>query len=159
MNDHGVDVVPPLEVGELSIEDCLDIAMWQAPGPWTVEDSLKAPRPDEGYWAVRDSVGKLVGYCCFGEKARPLGLPAEPGTLDVALGLSPALSGHGVSRLLAAAVVDRAREVADHRRLRCAVASWNAIGRHTTEAAGFRLVGTHEVKGGRSAVSYSVYEM
>ncbi len=159
MTDHAGDLVPPLRVSELSIEDCLDMAMWRAPGPWTVEDSLQAPRPDEGYWAVRDGAGRLVGYCCFGEKARPLGLPAGPGTLDVALGLDPALSGHGVSRLLAAAVVDRAREVAEQRRLRCAVASWNAVARHTTEAAGFRLVGTHEVKGGSAAVPYFIYEM
>ena len=159
MTDHGSDVVPPLHVSELTIEDGLDIAMWRAPGPWTVEDSLKPPQPDEGYWAVRDAADTLVGYCCFGEKARPPGLPAKPGTLDVALGLDPTLSGQGMSRLLAAAVVDRGREVADHRTLRCAVASWNAVGRHTTEAAGFAWVGTHEVKGGRTVVTYDVYQM
>lgn len=159
MTDHGSTVVAPLKVGELSIEDGLDIAMWRAPGPWTVEDSLRAPRPDEGFWAVRDAAGALVGYCCFGEKARPLGLPAKPGTLDVALGLDPALSGHGFSRLLATAVVERGREVAEARRLRCAVASWNAIGRHTTEFAGFELVGTHEVTAGRAVVEYHLYEM
>ncbi len=159
MADDVAAVAPPLRVTELTIDDGLDMAMWRAPGPWTVEDSLLAPRPDEGYWAVRDAVGQLVGYCCFGEKARPVGLPAKAGTLDVALGLDPSRSGHGLSRLLANAVVERAREVADERTLRCAVASWNAIGRHTTEAAGFRLVGTHEVKGASRVVSYHVYEM
>jgi GNAT superfamily N-acetyltransferase len=159
MTDHDTSVVVPLRVDELSIEDGLDIAMWRAPGPWAVEDSLRSPRPDEGFWAVRDDAGKLVGYCCFGAKARPLGLPAKPGTLDVALGLDPALSGLGVSRHLASAVIERGRQVADDRRLRCAVASWNAIGRHTTEAAGFELVGTHEIKGGSGAVIYHVYEM
>lgn len=159
MTDHGSHVVPPLRVSELTIEDGLDMAMWRAPGPWTVEDSLKPPQPDEGYWAVRDAEDKLVGYCCFGEKARPLGLPAKLGTLDVALGLDPTMSGHGVSRLLAAAVVEHGREVADNRTLRCAVASWNAVGRHTTEAAGFTFVGTHEVKGGSAVVTYHVYEM
>ena len=159
MSEHHLDVAAPLRLSELTIEDGLDIAMWRAPGPWTVEDSLLAPRPDEGYWAVRDADNQLVGYCCFGEKARPLGLPAKVGTLDVALGLDPSRIGHGLSRLLATAVIERGREVADERTLRCAVASWNAIGRHTTEATGFQLVGTHEVKGGSRVVSYQVYEM
>lgn len=159
MDQTSAEIVPPLRVDTLTIEDGLDIAMWRAPGPWTVEDSLVAPQPDEGYWAVRDDVGQLVGYCCFCEKARPLGLPAKAGTLDVALGIDPGRSGHGVSRTFATAVVDRGREVAAERTLRCAVASWNAVGRHTTEAAGFRLVGTHEVTGGRTVATYQVYEM
>ena len=96
MTDYRPDVAAPLRVSELTIEDGLDIAMWRAPGPWTVEDSLLAPRPDEGYWAVRDAANQLVGYCCFGEKARPLGLPAKVGTLDVALGLDPSRIGHGL---------------------------------------------------------------
>ena len=71
------DTLPaaPYRVDELSIEDGLDIAMWRTPGPWAVEDSLTSPRPDEGYWAVRSANNALVGYCVFGEKARPLGLP------------------------------------------------------------------------------------
>lgn len=159
MADSATTVTPPLRVDELTIEDGLDIAMWRAPGPWAVEDSLTAPRPDEGFWAVRDAGGRLVGYCCFGEKARPIGLPAQAGTLDVALGLDPSLGGQGVSRSFSAAVVERGREVADERRLRCAVASWNTAGRHTTEAAGFREVARHEVTGGRSVTTYHVYEM
>ncbi|MGV1008948.1 MAG: GNAT family N-acetyltransferase [Dermatophilaceae bacterium] len=159
MSHDRLDVKPPLRVRELTIDHGLDIAMWRAPGPWTVEDSLKAPQPDEGYWAVCDADGTLVGYCCFGEKARPPGLAERPGTLDVALGLDPARFGQGVSRLLASAAVERGRQVADHRTLRCAVASWNAVGRHTTEAAGFVAVGSHEVKGGSTVVSYTVYEM
>lgn len=159
MDQRSPEIVPPLRVDTLSIEDGLDIAMWRAPGPWTVEDSLVAPQPDEGYWAVRDDVGHLVGYCCFGEKARPLGLPAKVGTLDVALGIDPGRSGQGESRTFATAVVEHGREVAGERTLRCAVASWNAVGRHTAEAAGFRLVGTHEVTGGQTVATYQVYEM
>jgi GNAT superfamily N-acetyltransferase len=86
-------------------------------------------------------------------------MPAAIGTLDVALGLDPALAGHGVSRLLADAVVERARAVAETRKLRCAVASWNVVGRHTTEATGFTLVGEHRVTGASTVVDYLVYEM
>lgn len=152
-------VTTALRVDALTIEDGLDIAMWRSPGPWTVQDSLMAPRPDEGYWAVRDGAGRLVGYCCFGEQARPVGLPGTPGTLDVALGIDPSLAGQGISRTFAAAVIDHGRSVAQERMLRTAVPAWNRVGRHTTEAAGFRLVGTHEVTGGRSAVTYNLYQM
>lgn len=85
--------VAPYTVAELSIEDGMDIAMWRTPGPWAVQDSLQSPKPDEGYWAVRDAKNQLIGYCCFGETAIPLRLEREPGTLDVALGISPASLG------------------------------------------------------------------
>jgi RimJ/RimL family protein N-acetyltransferase len=153
------DPAGPFRVDELTIEDGLDIAMWRTPGPWAVEDALTAPRADEGYWAVRSADEQLLGYCCFGEKARPLGLAAAPNTLDVALGISPQNAGRGLSREFAKTVIGHSRAVADGRTLRCAVASWNARGRHTAEASGFKLVGMHEVKGGRTVMSYYVYEM
>ena len=151
--------VLPYSVGELSIEDGLDIAMWKTPGPWTVEDSLEPPRADEGYWGVRDAQGTLIGFCCFGEAARVPGLAGSPSVLDVALGLRPDLTGHGLSREFAAAVIDHARSIAEDRSLRCVVAEWNQVGRRITEAVGFRLTGHHEVKGGAAITSYFVYQM
>lgn len=149
----------PYGVTPLTIEDGLDIAMWRTPGPWAVQDALEPPRDDEGYWAVRDAHGDLIGYCCFGEAARPSGLRAEPGKLDVALGLAPMLTGRHLSRDFATTVVDRAKQIAEGRTVRCAVASWNTAGRRTTESAGFTLRGVHEVQGGASVVSYFVYEI
>lgn len=151
--------VAPYHVSKMSIEDGLDIAMWPTPGPWAVEDSLQTPRDDQGYWAVRDAKDLLIGYCCFDEAARPLGLGAKAGMLDVALGLSPTLTGRNLSRDFAATVVERARSVAEGRGLRCAVASWNAVGRHIAESVGFKLSGVHEVKGGSAVMSYFFYQM
>lgn len=155
--------VAPYRVTELSIEDGLDIAMWRTPGPWAVQDSLEAPQPDEGYWAVRDSEDRLIGYCCFGEKARPVGLEAAAAKLDVALGLAPQFTGRHLSRDFAQAVVDHARDVAhdvgDDRRLRCVVPAWNAVGRHTAESVGFRLSGMREQRGGSTVSMFYVYEM
>lgn len=151
--------VPPYRVTELSIDDGLDIAMWRTPGPWTVQDSLAAPRPDEGYWAVRDAADTLIGFCCFGEAARPPGLAASAGKLDVALGLAPQYAGRRLSRDFAQTVIDRAREIAEGRDIRCAVASWNAVGRHTAEAVGFKVTGIHERRGGSDVMSYRVYEL
>lgn len=149
----------PYRVGELSIEDGLDIAMWRTPGPWAVQDSLEAPRPDEGYWAVRDAKNSLIGYCCFGEAARPLGLAANGAKLDVALGLAPQHAGRHLSRDFAQTVVNRARDIAEGREIRCAVAEWNAVGRHTAESVGFKVKEIREVTGGADVMNYFVYQL
>ncbi len=159
MSTDAANPVTPYSVSVLTIDDAMDIAMWRTPGPWHVEDSLEPPRADEGYWAVRDSENKLIGYCCFGETARPLGLAAAPGKLDVALGLDPRYAGRHLSGDFAEAVVSHAREVADSRGLRCAIHDWNAQGRHTATAVGFKMIGQHEVTGGRQTITYFVYEM
>ncbi len=151
--------VAPYHVGELSIEDGLDIAMWRTPGPWAVQDSLEAPRPDEGYWAVRDDEGALIGYCCFGEAARPIGLPAHPDRLDCALGLAPQYTGRHLSRDFAQTVINRARSISEGRVIRTSVAAWNAVGRHTAESVGFKVTGVHEVRGSSNVTTYYVYEL
>lgn len=148
---------PPLKVGKLSIEDGMTLAMWTAPGPWSVNDSLEAPEPDEGYWAVRDADDELVGYCCFGESARPPGLSGDPSRVDVALGLRPDLVGHGLGDQLAQTVVEHARNVAAGRTLRTAVGEWNHAGRRAAEKAGFKVSGYHEVPGGAAVSSYLVF--
>lgn len=155
---HGAATVAlPLKVGQLSIEDGMELAMWRTPGPWAVNDSLEAPEPDEGYWAVRAADDELVGYCCFGEAARPPGLRSDPAKLDVALGLRPDLIGHHLSHDLSEAVVSHALTVAAGRKLRTAVAAWNDVGRKSAERAGFKVTGAHEVPGGAAVSSYLVY--
>jgi len=151
--------VSPYRVTELSVEDGMDIAMWKTPGPWRIQDSLETPRPDEGYWAVRDATDRLIGFCCFGEDARVPGLAGSSKLLDVALGLAPELTGRRLSKEFAAAVVAHARKVAEDRKLRCVVAAWNVVGRHTAENVGFHVTGFHEIRGGATTASYFVFEM
>jgi [ribosomal protein S18]-alanine N-acetyltransferase len=150
-------VTPPYRVDALSIEDGMDMAMWPYPGPWAVYDSLEAPRSDEGWWAVRDAEGALVGFCCFGEAARVPGLPEDPARLDVALGLRPDLVGRGLGPAFVGTVVEHAERVADGRRLRCVVPIWNEAGRRAAETAGFVVAGAHEVPGGAPVASYLVF--
>jgi len=147
----------PFAVEELSIEDGMDLAMWQTPGPWSVNDQLEAPRPDEGYWAIRDREGVLVGYCCFGEAARVPGLASDPTMLDVAIGLRPDLVGHGLSEELARTGVEHASLVAGDRKLRSVVAQENAAGRRAAQKAGFRVSGAHEIAGGALVSSYLIF--
>jgi len=152
-----LDVMPPYAVRQLTIEDGMEIAMWRYPGAWAVYDSLEPPRPDEGYWAVEDAEGRLVGFCCFGEPARVPGLDAAPGVLDVAIGMRPELMGKGYGDDFARAVVDYTHAVANGRRLRCVVAEWNAPGRRAAEAAGFTAAAEHEVESGNTAKRYTVF--
>jgi ribosomal-protein-alanine N-acetyltransferase len=144
-------------VRQLTIEDGMEIAMWRYPGPWAVYDALEPPRPDEGYWAVEDAGGGLVGFCCFGEPARAPGIEAQSGLLDVAIGLRPDLVGRGSGEAFARAVVDHAHAVAQGRRLRCVVPEWNGPGRRAAEAAGFASSGWHEIGSGSDARRYVVF--
>ncbi len=157
--DPAAGPVAPYRVTALSIEDGMDIAMWPTPGPWAVQDALQPPRPDEGYWTVRDAADALIGYCCLGEAARPPGMDASPTLLDVALGLAPRFTGRRLSREFAATVVQHARAVAEERRLRCSVAGWNTVGKRTAEAVGFRSVGVHEAATGAATEFYFVFQM
>ena len=147
----------PYIVDSLSIEDGMTMAMWQYPGPWGVADALEAPRPDEGYRAVRDAHGDPIGFCCLGEAARVPGLMGAPNHLDVALGLRPDLVGQGLSREFARTVVDHALEVAEGRWLRCVVAEWNEAGRRAAEHVGFKVSGVHRVPGGGAVGTYMVF--
>jgi RimJ/RimL family protein N-acetyltransferase len=150
-------VSPPYHIDQLSIEDGMAIATWRAPGPWAVNDALEPPRRDEGYWAISDRIGQLVGYCCFGEAARVPGLSAQPATLDVAFGLRPDLVGRRLSAGVARAVVEHAHRVAEGAGLRCVVALWNEPGRRATETAGFKVSGAHDIPGAGPASSYLVF--
>ena len=139
----------PLRVRALTIDDGMDIAMWRYPGAWAVYDALETPQPDQGYWAVCDTDDRLVGFCCLGDAARPAGLDAAPGVLDVAIGIRPELTGHGLGTALGQAAVAYAAQVSDGRRIRCAVRDWNDRGLDAARAAGFEPAGEHEVAGQR----------
>jgi ribosomal-protein-alanine N-acetyltransferase len=134
-----------MKVRQLTIEDGMEIAMWHYPGAWAVYDALEAPQADEGYWAVTGSDDQLVGFCCLGDAARPAGLEHEPGTLDVAIGIRPDLTGQGLGSELGKVAVDYAQSVSDGRRLRCALPEWNERGLETARAAGFVPVGEHTI--------------
>jgi enoyl-CoA hydratase len=135
------DPVPPFRIRELTVEDGMDLAGWSRPGAWGIEDALERPAPDEGYRAVVDSEGHLLGYCCLGAAARVPGVPRDSSVVDVAVGIRPELAGRGWSTELGRAAVEYAASVAADRRLRSTVPEWNTAGRRAAELAGFSLVG------------------
>ncbi len=135
------DPVPPFRVRQLTIEDGLAVASWSSPGAWRIEDSLEAPEPDEGYWAVVDSADHLLGFCCLGAAARVPGQPEDEWVLDVAIGIRPQLAGRGWGGDLGRAAVAYARSVSLDRRVRTTVPDWNTAGGHTARHAGFTRLG------------------
>ena len=93
----------PLQVRQLSIEDGLALAMSPTPGAWHIEDG--GQMPDEGYRAVVDAEGSLLGHCCFGEAARVTGAPSHPTVLDVSIGVRPGYAGRGWGASLGRAAI------------------------------------------------------
>ncbi|MBK6871447.1 MAG: GNAT family N-acetyltransferase [Kineosporiaceae bacterium] len=134
--------VPPFHLRQLTIEDGLDLAASPQPGAWQVYDAMQPFPADEGYRAVVDSEGSLLGYCCLGEAARVPGAGGTPVVLDVAIGIRPQLSGKGWGAALGRAAIEYARSVAADRRLRTTVPEWNTVGLRVAEQSGFTPVTT-----------------
>lgn len=130
------------------------MASWAYPGPWSVYDVTGPVDPAEGFWAVVDDNGDVAGFACFGVEARVPGLEERPGVLDVGVGMRPELTGRGLGRQFAGAVLDHGRAVSGISRLRAVVQDWNERSRRLLLGLGFEETGEHHVGEAR----YVVYE-
>ena len=130
------------------------MASWSYPGPWSVYDVTGPLDPAEGYWAVLGDGDEVVGFACFGVEARVPGLEERPGVLDVGVGMRPELTGRGLGREFAQAVLDHGRALTSATTLRAVVQEWNARSRRLLENLGFAQTGTHPV----GDLVYAVYE-
>jgi [ribosomal protein S18]-alanine N-acetyltransferase len=133
------------QVRPLTAEHGEQIALWRYPGPWAIYDPTGRLDPAEGYWAVVDASGDLVGFACFGVEARIPGIEEQHGTIDVGVGIRPDLTGQGRGREFSEAVLAHARQVAGAGRFRAVVQSWNQRSIRLLEALGFEQTGTHDV--------------
>jgi ribosomal-protein-alanine N-acetyltransferase len=138
----------------LSADQGAAMARWRYPGPWAVYDSTGPIDPAEGFSAVVDGDGEVVGFACFGVEARVPGFAETPGVLDVGVGMRPDLTGQGRGREFAQAVLDHGPAVTGLARLRAVVQDWNTRSRRLLENLGFVQTGHHDV----AEVRYVVYE-
>ncbi|GAB2914268.1 hypothetical protein GCM10027047_10330 [Rhodococcus aerolatus] len=109
------------------------LATWVYPPPW---DHYSHDRVDpavflrrgggEGYHPPVDDDGTLVGFSVLGAEARIPAQAAEPGTVDLGIGVRPDLTGRGVGTALLARGVELARTRPGSRRVRVVVATDNA---------------------------------
>lgn len=144
------------QVRPLTAEHGEQIALWRYPGPWAIYDPTGRIDPAEGYWAVVDDAGELVGFACFGVEARVPGLEERAGTLDVGVGIRPDLTGQGRGQEFSEAVLAHARDLAGATRFRAAVQDWNERSLRLLKALGFERTGTHAVPSQRK--TYVVME-
>lgn len=105
--------------------------------------------PTYQYFAVTDSTGRLLGYCCFGVDARVPGREyPEDGSLDVGVGLRPDLTGSGLGAAFLAAVLEHGRREFNPAAFRTTVAAFNERSRRMCARAGFRPVQRFSRAGG-----------
>ena len=130
-------------VRPLTPDDGEAIAGWRYPGPWATYD-LTEGVADEGFWAVVDEGGTLIGFLTLGREARVPGLDEDAALLDVGVGMRPDLVGHGLGEQFGTAVLAHAAGTGAHR-LRAVVQDWNQRSLALCRRLGFTETGEHHV--------------
>ncbi len=108
--------------------------------------------PADGFFAVADDDGRLAGFCCVGAEARVPGLVAEPGVLDIGVGMAPEPVGQGNGEVFGRTVL----EFFGHSRLRAVVQEWNERSLRLTRKLGFVPAGRHVCVQNGQSVEYVV---
>lgn len=94
--------------------------------------------PVNGYHAITDEQGELVGFCCFGPDARVPGGEYADDALDIGAGMRPDLTGQGMGANFIAAIADFGQERYNPPACRATVAAFNHRSISACEHAGFR---------------------
>jgi ribosomal-protein-alanine N-acetyltransferase len=140
----------PWHFAQLTESQARDITTWEYAPPYDLynatndqEELDELLNRDSPYYGVTDDQGKLIGFFCFNETARvPAGhrarAYAEPGALDLGLGLRPDLTGKGLGLPFVLAGIDFARSTFAPALFRLTVATFNARAMRVYERAGFR---------------------
>lgn len=146
-------------IRDITRDDALDISSWRYPEPYSLYDSS----PDEveqlldpvnGYFAVVDERGALVGFGCFGHDARVPGGTYDDDAVDWGTGMRPALTGQGRGLGLMQLICDEARRRWPDRPLRTTVAAFNERSQSVVRALGFREVDIFRNPSGREFVIF-----
>lgn len=126
----------------LTDADAEQVASWRYGPPFDLYDSdgkpAELPRPDEhgwGYYATHDEQG-VVAFVCFGPQGRVPGQVAEPGLVDVGMGVRPDAVSQGVARSLVDDLLAFARQRFAARGVRTAVAAFNERSLRLCRSAG-----------------------
>ena len=96
--------------------------------------------PANAYHTIVDEGGCLAAYCCFGPDARVPGAEYGAPALDVGLGLHPDLTGQGLGRAFALAVLRFGELEFAPAAFRVTVAEFNERALRVWKATGFQTV-------------------
>ncbi len=131
---RALDGLLPLRFSPMDTEAARAIFTWRYEAPYDVynldvDDEEQVVScfvdPANAYHAIADNGGALVAYCCFGLEARVPGGDYGLSALDVGLGVRPDLTGQGLGRAFADAVLRFAGKEIECTGFRVTVAEFN----------------------------------
>lgn len=146
----------PFHVAPLTVADAHAILSWQYDEPYAIYNMGSAEKgapevmldvqfllePRNGHYAVRDAIGELAGFCCFGEEARVPGGDYSQAALDIGYGMRPALTGQGRGSTFLATILAFAGQEYEPILLRATIAAFNGRSTRVFAKAGFQPIQT-----------------
>lgn len=143
----------------MTSEFATDIVTWRYDKPYaayslTDSDPEFFLDPENGYVALVDDPGRLIGYRCFGEDGRVPGFEYDDSALDTGGGLRPTLTGQGLGRQAIAIGLEYGQQQFAPAAFRVTVASWNARAQRVVTSLGF--VPVAQFTASRTGIPYDV---
>lgn len=143
----------PLSIQPLTEAQIRDFIRWQYDDPYAMyamtdenEAESIAFFSDEanGYFAIVDETGLLLGFCNFGADAQVPGGDYTTEAIDVGMGMRPDLTGQGQGVDYAQAVFDFADKQFPHQPFRATIAEFNQRAQKVCLKHGFVVVDRFE---------------
>src|SRR6185437_4301732 len=134
-----------MRIVPMTVPFAADIVTWQYDEPYA-QYSLAGADPDfftdpvNGYTALVDDDGTLIGYRCFGPDGRVPGYAYDDSALDTGGGLRPVLTGRGLGREAIAIGLAYGQTCFAPAAFRVTVASFNARAQRVITSLGFTHV-------------------
>lgn len=120
----------------------VDIAAWRYPEPYGIYSLVGADPafftdPTNGYVALVDDGGNLIGYRVFGPDGQVPGFNYDDSALDTGGGLRPSLTGRGLGRAAIATGLAYGQHQYAPTAFRMTVASFNIRAQRVVTSLGF----------------------
>lgn len=136
-----------MRITDFTEQHAADIATWRYPEPYQRYDLVGIEPayfldPANGFFALVDEGGKLIGYRSFGPDGRVPGGAYDDTALDTGGGLRPELTGQGLGRHAIATGLAFGRERMRPAAFRVTVADFNSRARRVVESLGFSYAST-----------------
>lgn len=137
------------KIKSLTSEQVRSFIQWEYTGPYAMynmsdEDEeaqiLFFTDPQNGYFAITDDKGTLLGFCNFGADARVPGGDYSLEAIDIGMGMRPDLTGQGNGNLYAGAVFDFAMIHYPGQQHRVTIAEFNQRAQQLCRKVGFKQV-------------------
>ena len=131
-----------MRIAEMTGRFAAELAGWRYPAPYQCYDLVGADPgyfadPANGFLALVDDAGALIGYRSFGPDGRVPGGAYDDTALDTGGGLRPDLTGRGLGREAIAVGLAYGRAEFRPAAFRVTVASFNTRARKVVESLGF----------------------